>query len=116
MNFDITVRQINTDEEFDKYLKENSSAVVCAGRWGPMCIPVYKAMEQLELEDQYKDVAFLVVNFDIRAANRVRIAPQCRSFRGLPFTVYYKDGELVHATSSIQSKQQLEDNVATYLK
>jgi len=116
MNFDITVRQIESDAQFDKYLKENSNAVVCAGRWGPMCIPVYKAMEQLEIEAQYKDVAFLVVNFDTMAATRVRTAPQCRAFMGLPFTVYYKDGQIVKATSSIQSKQQLEDNIASYLR
>jgi len=37
----------------------------------------------------------------------IRNAPECSSFMGLPFTVYYKNGKLVKATSSIQSKAQI---------
>ncbi|MGB7532520.1 MAG: hypothetical protein WA977_06025 [Halobacteriota archaeon] len=33
--------------------------------------------------------------------------PKCASFMGLPFTVYFKNGKVVAATSSIQNKDQV---------
>jgi thioredoxin 1 len=116
MIFDTTVGQIKSVDEFNSYLKNNPRAVICAGRWGPMCIPVYKAMEQMEEKEKYKDVRLLVVDFDTTSANSIRMDEKCRSFRGLPFTAYYLNGEMVHATSSIQTKQQLEENIEKYLK
>jgi len=38
----------------------------------------------------------------------IRNAPECRGFMGIPFTVYYKNGKLVKATSSIQSMAQVK--------
>jgi thioredoxin 1 len=37
----------------------------------------------------------------------IRNLPECRSFQGLPFVVYYKNGNVVKATSSIQSRDQV---------
>lgn len=115
MIFDTSVKQIESSEELEIYLKENTKVVVCAGRWGPMCIPVYKEMEILIGLDKYKDVCFLVINFDTPSAMKIKREKLCRGFRGLPFTVYYKNGESVHATSSIQSRKQLEDNISKHL-
>jgi hypothetical protein len=33
----------------------------------------------------------------------------------LPFTLCYRNGKVVCATSSIQTKEQLEDNIQRYL-
>jgi len=113
--FDIKIVQIADVEEFDKVLKDSGKLVVCAGRWGPMCIPVYNAMEKIEMAGQFKDVLLRVVDFDGEPAGRIRNSEECRHFRGLPFTVYYLNGEIVHATSSIQPRQQLEENIKKYL-
>ena len=80
--------------------------MVCCGRMGPMCIPVYAAMT--ELENEYDQVVFADMEFDIPDAAVIRNAPECRNFMGLPFVVYYKNGKLVHATSSIQNRSQIE--------
>lgn len=80
-----------------------------------MCIPVYRAMEIMMEEESYKDIRFMVINFDTEAASSIRNAEACKIFRGLPFTAYYKNGVIVHATSSIQTKQQLEQNIKIYL-
>jgi thioredoxin 1 len=37
----------------------------------------------------------------------MRNIPEVRGFMGIPFTIYYKNGKVVKATSSIQSKQQV---------
>ena len=79
--------------------------MICCGRMGPMCIPVYVAMEKLQ--SQYPHVAFRDVDFDIPAANFIRNLPECASFMGLPFTVYFKKGNVVAATTSIQDRDQI---------
>ncbi len=45
----------------DSFKNENENVMVCAGRMGPMCIPVYDAME--ELEEEYTNVKFYSMGF-----------------------------------------------------
>lgn len=86
-------------------LKNNENVMICCGRMGPMCIPVYEVME--ELEGEYKNVKFADMEFDSPDAKVIRNLPECRSFQGLPFVVYYKNGHVVKATSSLQSQDQV---------
>jgi thioredoxin 1 len=51
--------------------------------------------------------------FDNPDAYVIRDLPECRGFMGLPFTVYFKNGKVVKATSSIQSKDQIEAILTT---
>ena len=92
-----------TDRE--KMIAENENVMVCCGRMGPMCIPVYSIME--ELEEERTDVKFAVMAFDSPEAHIIRNAPECRGFMGLPFTMYYKNGKVAKATSSIQNMEQV---------
>ena len=87
-------------------LEDNENVMICCGRMGPMCIPVYAAMT--ELKEQYPNVKFADMEFDIPDAEVIRNAPECNGFMGLPFVMYYKNGKVVKATSSIQSKEQIE--------
>ena len=70
-----------------------------------MCIPVYAAMEQLEKE--YTHVAFRDMEFDSPEAAVIRNLPECRDFMGLPYTIYYKGGNVAAATTSIQDMNQI---------
>lgn len=79
--------------------------MICCGRMGPMCIPVHRAMEQLEAE--YPHVAFRDMDFDIPAAGFIKNLPACVAFMGLPFMVYFKRRGVVAATTSIQSIKQI---------
>lgn len=99
------LHEIETAAELEKMIKENENMMVCCGRMGPMCMPVYDVME--ELDEERTDVKFAVMAFDSPEAAAIRNAPECRGFMGLPFTVYYKNGKVVHATSSIQNMQQV---------
>ena len=96
---------LETGEDLQKAINENENVMVCCGRMGPMCIPVYGVME--ELEDQYKDVKFMDMAFDTPEAHAIRNLQECQGFAGLPFTVYYKNGKVVKATSSIQDMDQV---------
>jgi len=100
-----SIHEIETSSELSKIIQENENVMVCCGRMGPMCIPVYDAME--ELQDERPNVKFYSMAFDSPESTPIRHAPQCAGFMGLPFTVYYKNGEMVKATSSIQNHAQI---------
>lgn len=101
------LKHIETAEEHKKFIEENENVMICCGRMGPMCLPVYDIME--DLEGEYKNVKFADMDFDIPDAHVIRNAPMCNGFMGLPFTVYYKDGKMVKATSSIQNEDQITE-------
>jgi len=44
------VHEIETTQELEKIISENENVMVSCGRMGPMCIPVYDDMEELEEE------------------------------------------------------------------
>lgn len=99
------LHEIESAAELEKVISENENVMVCCGRMGPMCLPVYDVME--ELEEERENIKFMVMAFDNPEAAVIRSAPECRGFMGLPFTMYYKNGKVAHATSSIQNMQQV---------
>lgn len=107
MTLSTELNHLVTSEELNKAINENENVMVCCGRMGPMCVPVYGIME--ELEGQYTDVKFYDMAFDSPEAHVIRNLPECQGFAGLPFTVYYKNGKVVKATSSIQDMDQVTE-------
>jgi thioredoxin 1 len=99
------LRHLETDEETQEVLRNNDNVVICCGRMGPMCIPVYSILSQLET--RYPHVSFYDQDFDVPAAGFIRRLPECASFMGLPFTVYFKEARVVAATASIQTEEQI---------
>ncbi len=106
------LQEIETAQELEKFISENENVMVCCGRMGPMCLPVYDVME--ELEEERSNVKFKVMAFDNPEATVIKSAPECRGFMGLPFTMYYKNGKVTHATSSIQNMQQITGILDTH--
>ncbi|MDA3839361.1 MAG: thioredoxin family protein [Candidatus Delongbacteria bacterium] len=100
------LNHIESASSLEKTINENENVMVCCGRMGPMCLPVYDVMENLE--DKYEDVKFFDMEFDNPEAAIIRNLPECRSFQGLPFVVYYKNGKVAKATSSIQNKDEVK--------
>lgn len=108
------VHEIETADELEKIISENENVMVSCGRMGPMCLPVYDIME--ELEEERPEIKFYSMGFDTPEAAPIRNAPMCRGFMGLPFNGYYKNGEMVKATSSIQSRDQITPILDEYFK
>lgn len=113
MYLQTNLREFTTAQELQDYIRENDNVMVCCGRMGPMCIPVYDVMEEMIEEEDYAHVKFAVMGFDNPEASVIRNAPECRNFMGLPFTMYYRNGEIAAATSSIQSREQIADILST---
>ena len=99
------LKHLESESDIQETLSANENVMICCGRMGPMCIPVYQAMEQLQ--PKYPHVAFRDLEFDIPAADFIKHLPECASFMGLPFTVYFKKGQVVAATTSIQSLDEV---------
>ena len=105
------LKHIESEDQFKQILNENENVMICCGRMGPMCLPVYDIME--DLEDEYPNVKFYDMDFDIPDAHVIRNAPECAGFMGLPFTMYYKNGKVVKATTSIQDMDQVKEILDT---
>lgn len=99
------LKHIATADELTKLINEKENVMVCCGRMGPMCIPVYGVMH--EIEPEYQHVEFRDMAFDSPEAHIIRNLPECRGFMGIPFVIYYKNGKVAAATSSIQSRAQI---------
>ena len=98
------IEHIMNESEYQTTLHDENVMIVC-GRNGPMCLPVYDVMESIR--GDYGHVTFRVMPFDHPVSQTIRSLPEVRGFMGLPFTVYYKNGKVVKATSSIQDKAQI---------
>ncbi len=107
------LKHLTTREEFDKAIKENENVMICCGRMGPMCLPVYDVMENLE--KKYEKVSFFDMAFDDPHSEVLRSHELSAGFMGLPFTFYFKNGKAVKASSSIQTKKQVKENLDTFL-
>jgi thioredoxin 1 len=101
------LKHVELEAQYNEILQNNENVMICCGRMGPMCVPVYDAMEDLEKE--YTNVKFYDMEFDIPDAQVIRNLPECRGFMGLPFTVYYKNGKVVKATTSLQNYEQIKE-------
>ncbi|MDP8218586.1 MAG: thioredoxin family protein [Candidatus Theseobacter exili] len=109
---DTNLKHVESQEELKELFNNNANVMVCCGRMGPMCLPVYAVMEKLEQE--YSHVRIVDMDFDIRVASSIKNLPECSFFMGLPFTVYFKNGRVVGATTSIQNEKEIRtilDNV-----
>ncbi|MBN2051178.1 MAG: thioredoxin [Spirochaetales bacterium] len=101
------LKHVETEGELKDLVSKEENVMVCCGRMGPMCVPVYGAMEDLQDSGKYDHVAFRDMSFDTREADYIRNLPECAGFMGLPFTVYFRNGKVAAATSSIQNKKQI---------
>ena len=99
------LKHLESEPEIRNIIKSNDHVMICCGRMGPMCIPVYLEMEKLQ--EKYTHIAFRDLDFDIPAASFIKSLPEVEGFMGLPFTVYFKNGKVVAATTSIQTREEI---------
>lgn len=105
MTLDTNLTHVETAADWQKIISENENVMITCGRMGPMCIPVYAVME--DLENEYSHVKFADMMFDSPESHVIRNAPETSGFMGLPFVMYYKNGKVAKAVSSIQSEDQV---------
>ena len=99
------LKHIESAAAHAEIINNNDDMMVICGRMGPMCVPVYRIAE--ELENEYRHVKFFDMEFDNPESHVIRTLSEVDGFTGIPFTIYYKNGKVVKATSGIQSKTQV---------
>ena len=67
------LKHLESQEEIEELLKNNANVMICCGRMGQMCIPVYKIMEQLK--SKYSHVQMRDMDFDLPAASFIKSLP-----------------------------------------
>ncbi len=77
-----SLHEFETAAELEKYINENENVMVCCGRMGPMCIPVYGVME--ELEEERNNIKFATMAFDSPEAGIIRNDPGLPRIYGTP--------------------------------
>jgi len=55
------LKHVASEADYKEVINSNENVMICCGRMGPMCIPVYDAME--ELEKEYTNVQFYDMEF-----------------------------------------------------
>jgi len=100
------LNHIESAEEYARIISENENVMIICGRMGPLCVPVYRIAE--ELEEKYSHVKVYDVEYDHPELYFFHDLPEVQNFPEYPFTVYYKNGQVVKATAGIQSKVQVE--------
>jgi thioredoxin 1 len=100
------LKHLESAADHQRAISENENVMVICGRMGPMCIPVYGIAE--ELENEFTNVKFYDMEFDNPESHVIRNLPEVKGFMGIPFTIYYKNGKVVKATSSIQTRDQVK--------
>ena len=100
------LKHIESAAALAEIINNSDDVMVICGRMGPMCVPVYRIAE--ELENEYRHVKFFDMEFDNPESHVIRTLSEVDGFTGIPFTIYYKNGKVVKATSSIQTKDQVK--------
>jgi thioredoxin 1 len=100
------LNHIESAKEYATIINENENVIIICGRMGPLCIPVYRVLE--ELEKKYTHIKFYDMEYDNPESYFFHALPEVRDFLEHPFTVYYKNGIAVKATGGIQTKFQVE--------
>ena len=101
------LEHVENDSDFKDLIDNNENVMICCGRMGPMCLPVYDIMDSVK--EDFTDVVFRDMDFDGPAGHNIRSLPETSRFNGLPFTVYFKNGKVAAATTSIQNKKQVKE-------
>jgi thioredoxin 1 len=104
------LKHVESKEQLEELIENNEKVIACCGRMGPMCIPVYEILEVLQ--EKYADIQMQDIDFDTPVAKVIENLPECRGFMSLPLTVYFRDGKVVKATSSIQTAKEIKSIIS----
>ena len=99
------LKHIESATQHANIISENENVLVICGRMSPICIEVYRIVE--ELEEEYRHVNFYDMEFDNPESHLIGTLPEVAGFTGVPFTIYYKNGQMVKSVTGTQTKSQI---------
>lgn len=99
------LRHIESSTDYANVIQENEHVMIICGRMDPICIPVYRIAE--ELEEEYIHVNFFDMELDNPQSEIIRYLPEVEGLKSTPLLLYFKNGQIIKATSGIQTKAQM---------
>lgn len=99
------LKHIESGADHKKAISENDNVMIICGRMGAESVTAYRIAEQLEY--QYRHVKFFDMEYDNPDSQVIRSIPEVQSCNKIPITVFYKNGIVVKATSSIRNKDHI---------
>jgi thioredoxin 1 len=99
------LNHIECREEYVKVINKYENVAVICGRMDPASIKVYSAAE--ELAKDYRHIMFFDVEFDNPFTKFLLNLPEVKNFSGIPFIIYFKNGNVVRATRNHNTKTQI---------
>ena len=101
------LKHIESAAQHVELMNGGQNSMVIWGRMDPGSIAVYRIAE--ELEPDYPNVKFYDMESDNPELSGMRNLPEYGNFVETPYTVYYKNGMFVNATSGIQTKEEIKE-------
>ncbi len=99
------LKHIESTAQHVEIINEQENSMVIWGRMEPKSILVYRIAEELEAD--YPNVKFYDVEIDNPGISDLRSLPELSNLSGIPYSVFYKNGQVVQATSGLQTKDQI---------
>lgn len=99
------LKHIESAEEFAQIVAGHDKIKIICGKMDPSSVSMYRIAE--ELEPSFKHVKFFDMEFDNPESFVIRNLPEVQKLNGMPLVVYFKDGEVVHATAGLQEKSAI---------
>ena len=99
------LKHIESAAKHTDIINGGQNSMVILGRMEPQSIAVYRIAEELEAD--YPNVKFYDMEYDNPESNIIRNLVEVDGFRSIPFTLYYRNGKVVKASSGIQTKDQI---------
>jgi thioredoxin 1 len=100
--------------ELERITLQHEKVLVVCGRMGLQCIPVYRIAESLETD--FPEIKFCDLEFDNPESKIVCEIPELKIFSSIPIAIYYYKGKVVKASSGIQTKEQIKNNLIEYFQ
>ena len=99
------LKHIESASEYNLVIHTSDNVMIICGRMDTNCVPVYRIVE--ELEGEYNQTGFYDMEFDNPESDVIRNLPEVSGLMSIPFSIYYRKGEIVQTTAGIQTKDQI---------
>ncbi len=103
------LKHIESANDYYHFIAEQENIVLICGSMDINSITIYRIVE--EIEKDYQHVKFADIEFDNPEMLIVNKIIETHEFKDKPLLIYFKNGELIHISSGIKTKEELKFSI-----